>query len=688
MASKGNHNNVFRTALLPNPRQFNSNHILQTQDSEITEVNKGSSSPSEKNAMLGWICCAPCIWLHISDTVHKIAITAATFVVTTLLVASPILFLISTAPSRLPKECFATSSECTTTSLNPPTCSEEICKIVASSIHAKIDWNLDPCSHFKNFSCSFKFGGGTPSLLRSIQGNVDIEMQRLLQHNTTSGPFRKLGRLFTSCLRQKTSSQTIKIVLEQLGGYLPMGALGPTSISSLISRINELGFNPLVDIYFDLSYGRRPQTLLIVGGPGASTPILQDNIRWYGPKAPPYQFKQREYKQFKDLIKNIFPKELSLDQRISEEEAIAAFINEFKNLNWTELVPKNWNRPIVIRSPDYIKAVQKLLGKYSTRVAHNSMLIIFTLGLLPQDNPNPTVCTKATMWALPDIASTLFVTHHSNSDLQAVVKKTNAIFKSLKAHLKRAPSLKGAALVKLSSLRIQSQIWQTFTNLTASEDQLKSMNITTDNWFLNILNICRRNRVDPNSINMDTNLHDTWAYPIVARIFYDALSHSIVVPLSVMLVPFFDDKLPPYLQYASVGVYIAKEILRSITKSFEDKAIQCVPDAVHIFSNHSQMDVLIHSGGMQISYHSMLSMSGPLKRMTRLPGLNLTPTQLFFLVSAQELCEESNYFGVNTEAVDFQQILVWLIAQGGSATEVFKCPSGSTMDDQKTCNIL
>lgn len=117
--------------------------------------------------------------------------------------------------------------------------------------------------------------------------------------------------------------------------------------------------------------------------------------------------------------------------------------------------------------------------------------------------------------------------------------------------------------------------------------------------------------------------------------------------------PYFDVRLPPYLQYASVGVAIAKEILRSITKTFEEKAMRCVPQSVNIFSNYSRMDILIHSGGMQISYHSMLSLTGPIKGMARLPGLNLTPTQIFFLVSAQELCAESIYTGIDTDASEF-----------------------------------
>jgi hypothetical protein len=148
----------------------------------------------------------------------------------------------------------------------------------------------------------------------------------------------------------------------------------------------------------------------------------------------------------------------------------------------------------------------------------------------------------------------------------------------------------------------------------------------------------------------------SFAYPHIAKTFYDTLSHSIIVPLSAILIPYFNPALPPYLHYATVGTTIAKEILRSITKSFESKVMQCVPAAVDVFSNSSRMDLLIYSGGLQISYHSLLSLSGPLKGMERLPGLVLTPTQIFFLMSAQELCSESEYNGVDVNEKDFSEM--------------------------------
>jgi hypothetical protein len=152
-----------------------------------------------------------------------------------------------------------------------------------------------------------------------------------------------------------------------------------------------------------------------------------------------------------------------------------------------------------------------------------------------------------------------------------------------------------------------------------------------------------------------------------------------VVPLSLILAPYFHKDLPPYLHYSTVGTTIAKEILRSVTKAFEDKAMRCVPPAVDVFSNSSRMELLITSGGMQIviffhkikynnlcclsfssigmqiAYHSMLTLSGS-KAMERLPGLNLSSTQIFFLVTAQELCSKSQYEGIETDSEDFHDM--------------------------------
>ena len=133
----------------------------------------------QQHSALGWICCAPCIWLRTSATVHKIAITTATLLVTSLLVASPILFLISTAPSSLPRDCYPDDEDCLPTTAPPPECAEPTCRLAATSILARMNWKLDPCKSFKDYSCSSEQSESLRAS-RSPQESVDLQMQRKL----------------------------------------------------------------------------------------------------------------------------------------------------------------------------------------------------------------------------------------------------------------------------------------------------------------------------------------------------------------------------------------------------------------------------------------------------------------------------------------------------------------------------
>lgn len=146
--------------------------------------SNGAPSAASANRMaslknpVGWVCCAPCIWLRSSSAVHKMAITAATLLVTSLLVASPILFLISAAPSQLPRDCFAATDEddCHPTPAPPPVCADPICRAAAISIASRMNWEVEPCREFKNYSCSSP--ESSLRVVKSAQEIADIQLQR------------------------------------------------------------------------------------------------------------------------------------------------------------------------------------------------------------------------------------------------------------------------------------------------------------------------------------------------------------------------------------------------------------------------------------------------------------------------------------------------------------------------------
>jgi len=66
------------------------------------------------------------------------------------------------------------------------------------------------------------------------------------------------------------------LAIEKLGGYLPVNALGPSNVTPLLVQMMEMGAQlQLFEIYYDLSYGRKPQVLLIIDVPSDVHAILQ-----------------------------------------------------------------------------------------------------------------------------------------------------------------------------------------------------------------------------------------------------------------------------------------------------------------------------------------------------------------------------------------------------------------------------
>lgn len=164
-----------------------------------------------------------------------------------------------------------------------------------------------------------------------------LSIADLLTHNTTTGTYRKLGRLYGSCLRQTTNATSIRLSLDALGGYLPIGSLGPSSISPLMSAIHRIGPTPLVSIYYDLSYGKQPQIMLVVDGANPAAPALQMVQRWMRPKAPPHAPAAHDFDgsvdaMLNDVLGSFLSAGLSAAQRASERATIDTFMRELRVL--------------------------------------------------------------------------------------------------------------------------------------------------------------------------------------------------------------------------------------------------------------------------------------------------------------------------------------------------------------------
>lgn len=111
-----------------------------------------------------------------------------------------------------------------------------------------------------------------------------------------------------------------------------MTVTGPATISGLLLKINEYGPTPLVSIYYDLSYGRKPQSMLIIDSSMESSPVLQNEVRWLGPKSAPFDIRYDVPLQLNALIDIFLPTTLDYDKKEFERDSITAFIRELNQL--------------------------------------------------------------------------------------------------------------------------------------------------------------------------------------------------------------------------------------------------------------------------------------------------------------------------------------------------------------------
>ncbi|XP_023289076.1 endothelin-converting enzyme 2, partial [Orussus abietinus] len=154
-----------------------------------------------------WICCVPCYWLRRSKAVHKALLTFAMLLVTSLLVTSPVLFLITTLPEGdQPRDCAPLDEACIREQDGSEgVCETKACYEASRRMLASLKRGVDPCKDFYQFACG-GFRDWKPyqpsSSFGMLQTQVDEEIQKMLANETgkMTGAFYKLGQFYESCL--------------------------------------------------------------------------------------------------------------------------------------------------------------------------------------------------------------------------------------------------------------------------------------------------------------------------------------------------------------------------------------------------------------------------------------------------------------------------------------------------------
>lgn len=210
--------------------------------------------------------------------------------------------------------------------------------------------------------------------------------------------------------------------------------------------------------------------------------------------------------------------------------------------------------------------------------------------------------------------------------------------------------------------------------------------------------------------------------PAIVNAFYSSIENSIKFPAGILQGAFFSAERPRYMNYGAIGFVIGHEI----THGFDDQGsqyngagnlanwwaaetrtnylerAQCIINQYGNYTEPStelnlngintQGENIADNGGIKESYRAYTRMMEAENQEQRLPGLNYTPNQMFWISAAQIWCsvyrEESMKNRITTGVHSPGQFRV--IGPMSNMVEFandFGCAVGSPMNPAKKCEV-
>lgn len=106
---------------------------------------------------------------------------------------------------------------------------------------------------------------------------------------------------------------------------------------------------PLLDIYFDLSYGKKPQIIMIIDVPSDIMKVLQNPVRWKVPRAPVFKVEESLPKLFDRVFDFLLPHTLNEFQKQAERSEIINFVEKLNEIR-KEHIDKDFSSSYVINN--------------------------------------------------------------------------------------------------------------------------------------------------------------------------------------------------------------------------------------------------------------------------------------------------------------------------------------------------
>ncbi|KAM6970673.1 endothelin-converting enzyme 2b [Aplochiton taeniatus] len=414
------------------------------------------------------------------------------------------------------------------------------------------------------------------------------------------------------------------------------------------------------------------------------------------------------------------------------------------------LAPQDLNdtEPVVVYAKDYLQQVSELINKTDRSLLNNYMmwnlvqkgvpsldqrfenaqdkLLESLYGTKKSCTPRWQTCIGNTDDTLGFALGALFVKatfdKQSKEIAEGMINEIRTAFKDALDHLGWMDKYtRQAAKEKADSIYDMIGFPDFILDSKELNDVYDGYEVAEDNFFQNMLNFYNFSaRVMADQLRKAPN-KDQWSMtPPTVNAYYMPTKNGIVFPAGILQAPFYAPNHPKALNFGGIGVVMGHEL----THAFDDQGREYDKDgnlrswwhnsSVEAFKNRTECMVeqytqytingehingkqtlgenMADNGGLKAAYNAYRLWVKDNGEEKRLPAVNLTNDQLFFVGFAQVWCSvrtpESAHEGLMTDPHSPPKYrVIGTLSNSPDFARHFQCPVGSPMNSGHRCVV-
>ncbi|XP_076451514.1 neprilysin-4-like [Babylonia areolata] len=338
-------------------------------------------------------------------------------------------------------------------------------------------------------------------------------------------------------------------------------------------------------------------------------------------------------------------------------------------------------------------------------------------------------CVTITDSKFPHASGRLYVdhhfSHHAKAKVEDMIRNLVSSFKDMLHETDwMSEETKRAALEKADAIIYKIGYPDEIMNDTVLNEKIGNITITEDGYFHNHLQIFLHSRRKTlRKLREPVNREEWPVSAATVNAFYNRQTNEILFPAGILHRPFFSDQYLDALNYGGIGFVIGHEITHGFDdsgRSFDkdgnlhmwwkeedlDRFKKRTDCMVKQYSNYTEPKLgrkvngrltlgedIADNGGLKEAYKAyrkLVSKRG--MEEPRLPVLDYTPDQLFFISAAQAWCgnmrDKLRLIYLQTDYHSPMRFrVIGPMQNNEDFTRAFNCPSGSYMNPERKCRV-